>query len=54
MSSAYTRNRKTLKVLKETLHKLESDHEKTPTMLELRKILLKRIMEIEAEMKAQS
>ena len=53
MASAHRQNSMKLPVLKETLRKLENDPEKTPAMLELRRILLKRIKEMEIEIRTQ-
>jgi hypothetical protein len=53
MASAHSQTVKKLAVLKETLCKLDADPEKTPAMLDLRRILLERIKEIEAQIKAQ-
>jgi hypothetical protein len=53
MASAHSQTAKKLAVLKETLRKLNADPEKTPAMLDLRRILLQRIKKIETEIKAQ-
>jgi hypothetical protein len=53
MASVHSQNLKRLAVLKETLRKLDEEHEKTPAMLELRRILLKRIKEVQIDISTQ-
>jgi hypothetical protein len=53
MASVHSQNLMKLAILKETLRKLDNDREKTPAMLELRRILLKRIKQMESEIRNQ-
>ena len=54
MPTNLSRNLKTVAVLKETLRKLDEDREKTPEMIELRKILAKRITEINKDIRTET
>ena len=54
MQSGHSRNLKTVRVLRETLRKLDADTDKTPEMIELRKILAKRISEIAKEIRSET
>lgn len=51
MYQNHERNLRMLPNLKETLRKIENDHDKTPSLLELRRLLIERIKEIERQMK---
>ena len=52
MSEKHQRNLRMLPVLKETLRKIENDHEKTPNLYKLRRLLIERIEQIEGEIRA--
>ena len=49
MSEKRQRNLRMVPVLKETLRKIENDHDKTPNLFNLRRLLMTRIEEIERQ-----
>lgn len=49
MSEKHQRNLRMVPVLKETLRKIENDHDKTPNLFNLRRLLMTRIEEIERQ-----
>lgn len=53
MSEKHIRNLEILPILKETLRKIDKDHEKTPNLFALRGLLVKRIEEIEQEIRTR-